>query len=940
MAVPLLTTKLYIPAPRPGAVPRSRLVECLEEGRRLDHRLCVVCAPAGSGKTTLLAEWLQCLSMPGGEAPVPRVAWLSLDEPDNDPSRFFAYLVAALQRADSTIGRDLPGALPAAFAPAGASGEAVDVKWVEAPMTLLINDIAATSAPLLLILDDYHLITQLGVHAAVSFLVEHTPPNMQLVIATRQDPPLPLSRARARGYMTELRAADLRFSRVEVTAFLNQTMDLDLTPEQVAALEFRTEGWIAGLQLAALALQGASPAPRPAERAAFIQAFSGNQRHVMDFLVDEVLSRQPEAVQRFLLQTSILDRLNGPLCDAVLTDLEPETLPISSSSVAPPLSSSQRMLHYLDASNLFVVALDDRREWYRYHQLFADLLRHRLRQVYPGLVRDLHCRASTWYEQQLATQEEPEAVDRAISHALSGEDYERAARLLEENHAAMIARGDLGILYHWADAIPRDILRHRPWLCIFCAWGLSWWGRLDEADILLEYAARHITPGDSSPETCSMLAHISYVRARGAGMRGDLPLAIELARVARQHMPQQSLVVRASVETLLGYLHLLSGDLAQASQVLQEGLDLSQAAGALNAMVALYCLLAEVRRLQGRLREADQLYDDALQLVRAHSGQHPGAEAVVAIGQADVRYEWNDLSAAATCIQYSIEHIQWWGKPDDQVQALVTLARVRCAEGDLDAADDALNQAAHILQSGGLFPDGRGAVENAHVRLCLARGDVAGASRWAETHGLAETDRLTYEREAWHISLARVCLAQGRYPDALSWLQRLAGAAEAAGRTGRLIEILVLQALALYAQSQAHAALDVLQRALALAAPEGYVRLFVDEGAPMAELLRLAAARGLTPNYVARLLDALTASLTPARPSAAAHPLDVQVEPLTERELDVLRLVAQGASNRVIAERLVVTTGTVKTHVSHIMSKLDACNRTEAAARARELGLL
>jgi LuxR family maltose regulon positive regulatory protein len=940
MATLLLTTKLYVPAPRPGAVSRSHLVECLEEGRRLDHRLYVVCAPAGSGKTTLLAEWLQCLSMPGGQSPVPRVAWLSLDERDNDPSRFFAYLVAALQRADSVIGRDLPGALPAAFAPAGTSAEAADVKWVDAPMTLLINDIAATSAPLMLVLDDYHLITQLAVHAAVSFLVEHMPPDMQLVIATRQDPPLPLSRARARGHMTELRAADLRFSRAEVTAFLNQTMDLDLTSEQVAALESRTEGWIAGLQLAALALQGASSTPRPAERAAFIQAFSGSQRHVMDFLVDEVLCRQPEAVQRFLLQTSILDRLSGPLCDAVLSDLEPGTLPAPTSSVAPPSSSSQRMLHHLDAANLFVVALDDRREWYRYHQLFADLLCHRLRQVYPELVRDLHRRASTWYEQQLATQAEQEAVDRAISHALSGEDYERAARLLEENHAAMVARGDLSILYRWAAAIPHDILHRRPWLCIFYAWGLSWWGRLDEADTLLEYAARHIVPGDSSPETCSMLAHISYVRARGAGMRGDLPLAIELARVARQHMPQQSLVVRASVETLLGYLHLLSGDLAQASQVLQEGLDLSQAADALNAMVAHYCLLAEVRRIQGRLREADQLYDNALQLIRAHSGQHPGAEAVVANGQADVHYEWNDLSAAAAFIQYSIEHIQWWGKPDDQVQALVTLARVRCAEGNLDAADDALNQTAHIRQSGGLFPDGRGAVENARVRLCLARGDVAGASRWAEAHGLTEADRLSYEREVWHISLARVYLAQDRYPAALSLLHRLAGAAEAAGRTGRLIEILVLQARALYAQSQAHAALDALQRALTLAAPEGYVRLFVDEGAAMAELLRLAVARGLTPDYTARLLGALPVPVAPARPPSLAQPLDARVEPLTERELDVLRLVAQGASNRVIAETLVVTTGTVKTHVSRIMSKLEARNRTEAAARARELGLL
>ena len=917
MTTPLLTTKLYIPPVRPDPstglrtrlVSRPRLVERLNAG--LHRKLTLISAPAGFGKTTLLSEWASGWS----------VAWLSLDEGDNDPVRFWAYFVSALQTVHECVGEAALATLQSPQPPP-----------IEAILTALINEIAAVPDPLALVLDDYHLITAQPIHEALTFLLDHLPPQVHLAIATRADPPLPLARLRARGQLTELRATDLRFTPTEAAAFLNGVMGLGLSVDDIAALDARTEGWIAGLQMAALSMRGRK------DVTGFIEAFSGSHRFVLDYLVEEVLDRQSSDTQNFLLKTSILERMTAPLCDAVTGR-----------------DDSQPILAQLEQANLFLIPLDDERRWYRYHHLFADLLRSRLEQTPPsvppsggderGGVPALHCRASEWYEQNGLTIE-------AVSHALAAGDIDRVARLVEGNALAMMDHGELSTLVGWLDALPDEVVRSRPWLCVAHAWALIHAGQLDAVESLLQGAEKALDAFGEHAETPAIpplrtqaqvsraelqhiAGHVAAIRAYAGTLKGDMSRVRELACEALEHLPEEDLMARGWAATLLASAFRYSGDLSAAAQALTEALAISQVAGDSNVAANILCDLAELQAVQGKLHEAAATCWDALQLTDGYA--RLGGRQLPIIGHAYTRMsavlrEWNDLEAAVRYAREGLELGKQWGQVAALLHGYGEVARALQAIGDVDGALDAIHQARHITSGVSSWFVARVAAWEARLRL--AQGDVAVASRWAQESGLSVDDELSFQRYEEYCALARFRIAQGRVDEAVRLLARLLNMTEAAGAMGRVIEILVLQALALQALGKVDQALTALERALSLAEPEGYVRTFIDEGAPMGELLRQAAARGIKLDYVSALLIALESETK----TKDVHPS--LIEPLSERELEVLRLLATGLSNKEIAQTLVIAVGTVKQHLKSIYGKLQVHNRTEAASRARDLGLL
>jgi len=892
---PLLSTKLYIARPRPDLLPRPRLTQRLNDG--LHRKLTLISAPAGFGKTTLLSEWSLQSKRP--------VAWISLDEGDNDPARFWAYFIAALQTLQVNVG----DAALAAF-------QSPQPPPMEVVLTALINEIAIIPEPFALVLDDYHVIETQPVHSALTFLLNHLPPQMHLIIATRADPPLPLARLRGRGQLTELREADLRFTTDEAAAFLNQAMGLNLSAEQVAALEERTEGWIAGLQLAALSMQGRSDIP------GFIAAFAGSHRYILDYLAEEVLQRQPEGVQTFLLQTAILDRLSGPLCDTVTGQ-----------------GDSQTMLERLERANLFLVPLDEERRWYRYHRLFAELLRAYLQREQPNRVPGLHRRASEWYEQNGLLAE-------AVGHALAAKDFERAARLVEQAAPQMLMRGELVTLLGWLAALPDERIRAWPALCTYYAWVLTLTGQLDAVEPRLQDAEQGLQPDIPAAELQDLLGQIAAIRAYIAALHRDVPHAIELARQALEHLPEENPAVRAFVAFTLGGACLLSDDVAEACQAFAEASALGRAAGNVHVAIPALCNLAGLRALQGQLHQAAGLYQEALELATpslAHQREGRGGRtlpvaAMAYSGLGGLLYEWNDLEGAMRHLREGIEQSKQWGNVDALASSYARVARVLQAQGDEAGALEALKEAGQLVRRHAVIPTTAARVAAYQASLWLAQGNLGAATRWVQERGLSVDDELGYLREPEHIALARVLIAQGKYDEALQFLARLRQAAETRGRMGSLIEILVLQALALQSQGNTTQAMPALERALSLAEPEGYVRLFVDEGAPMAKLLRQALSRGIAPNYVSRLLAAFGAEEQRGEEAEKRAPL--LLEPLSERELEVLRLLAAGLSNREIAEKLIVAVGTVKAHIHNIYGKLGVQSRTQAVARARELGIL
>jgi LuxR family maltose regulon positive regulatory protein len=914
MTAPLLRTKLYVPPPRPNLVARPRLIERIDRGLRLGHKLTLISAPAGYGKTTLLSAWWAA-----SESSDRALAWLSLDEGDNDPARFWTYVICALQSLQPDLGQEALSQLQAPQPPP-----------LEGLLTQLLNQIAETFPPspsspqLILLLDDYHVIETPAIHEALTFLVDHLPPQLHLFIATRADPTLPLPRLRARGQLTEIRAADLRFTAEEAAAFLNQTMGLDLTVADVAILESRTEGWIAGLQLVALSMRSSED---PSD---FIAELTGSDRFILDYLAAEVLRQQPASRQGFLLRTSILDRLCGPLCDAVLNNDEP--------------GSSQRTLKELDAENLFIVPLDNERRWYRYHRLFADFLRSRLHLIHPDRVSTLHRRAAAWYEGRDLDAE-------AIEHALQGRDLDRAARLIEGTTHALLMRGEVTTLLNWLEQLPLDLVRSRPRLSVSAAEALTVAGQLDQVEMYLSWAEEGLREYPAPTDTVQ--GQIYALRAYIAFFRGDVLHAARLARQAYALLPEDDAFLRSVASWFVGLTQLFGRDITAADEALTESIDLGTAAGSpLTTLLSIF-VQGHLEILRGHLHQAEALFHQGQRQVEPEgappdvvlSSASP-ALSLVYQGLGNLHREWNDLETAERYLNHGIVLAQRWGNGEVLVDTYALLARVKRAQGEPDLAEDALRRAEAVVEAGQVSPLTGRQVRAFRARFWVMEGNLDAAASWAAAWEQAarlpdDVQSALFLRWIEESAMVQLLLAQRKFDAALDVLNRLIQRAETSEWGGILIELLALQALALKGKGEIHQALVVLDRALALGEPEGYVRTFVDLGAEMAHLLRQATGRGVGGSYARQLLGTIEAELDQlfAAPSASAA-AEALIEPLTDREHEVLRLIAAGLTNQQIAEELVIAHSTVKTHINNLYGKLDVSRRTQAVARARELGLL
>ncbi len=906
-AGPLLQTKLYVPRLRRTLVARPRLSERLSHGA--ESKLTLISAPAGFGKTTLLAEWLAAAS-----ADERSTAWLSLDQADNQPVSFWTYLITALQTAAPEVGASALSLLQEPQPPP-----------IQTVLTTLLNELGAAPNDIVLVLDDYHAIDAPDIQDGMAFLLEHLPQRIHLVIATRADPALPLARLRARGELAEIRAADLRFTPDEAAAYLNEVMGLALTARDVAALEGRTEGWIAALQLAALSMQGRD------DVAGFIAGFAGDDRYIVDYLIEEVLQRQSEDVRNFLLQTSILGRLSGPLCDVVTGR-----------------DGGKAMLEALDRGNLFLVPLDDRREWYRYHHLFADVLLARLLDEQPDQVPDLHRRASEWYEQN-------GELSEAIRHALAGGDFERAADLIEVAIPALRRGRQEVTLRRWLETLPDELIRARPVLNVGYVGALMVSGELDGVEGRLLDAERWLDAsagameGPDVPSAATVVvdeeqlrrlpAEIAIYRAALARALGDVAGTVTYARRALDLLRDDDHLGRGAAAGFLGLVHWTSGDLEAAHQSWATAMASLLKAGHVSDAIGCSIALADIRTVQGRLREATSIYERGLELAAGPGEPALRGAADMHVGLSEVHRERNDLAAAAQHLRQSQELGEHAGLAQNRYRWCVATARMREAEGDLDGALDLLDDAERLYVSD-YFPNVR-PIAALKARVWVAEDRWAEALGWAREQGLSADDDLSYLREFEHVTLARALLARSRrtpadgsWDEAMALLDRLLDAAEQGQRGRSVIEILVLQALAHEARRDVRAAIVPLERAVALAEPEGYVRVFVDEGGPIALLLEDAARRRLAPGYVRQLLAAL------GRTKARAPVQEGLIEPLSQRELEVLRLLGTDLGGPEIANQLVVSLNTVRTHTRNIYAKLGVNNRRAAVRRAEELDLL
>ncbi|NNJ11360.1 LuxR family transcriptional regulator [Chloroflexales bacterium ZM16-3] len=878
----VIATKLFIPPPRPDAVPRPALVVRLNAG--LHRKLTLLAAPAGFGKTSLASAWLADCGRPA--------AWLSLDEGDADPARFLTYLIAALQTLSPTIGADVLALLQSSQPPS-----------IDALLPLLLNQIATLPRPAILVLEDYHLLDSRPIDQALGVLVEHLPAQLHLVIATREDPPLPLARLRARDQLSELRASDLRFTPDEAAMFLNQVMGLDLAAEHVAALEARTEGWIAGLQLAALSLREREDVP------GFIRAFAGDNRYILDYLAEEVVQRQPDHIQRFLLQTSVLDRLCGPLCDAILD---------------APAASGQAILAYLEQANLFLVPLDNERRWYRYHQLFVEVLRQRLHQrgaTDPGeALRDvagLHQRASVWYEAQGLKLE-------AFQHAAAANDLARAERLIEGSGVPLHFRGAGAPIRRWLEALPRAALNERPSLWVTYASTLLFGGQPTAVEPKLQAAEAALQAADPDERTRDLVGRIASMRATLAVMQHNAAAIIAQSRRALEYLHANNLPFRTATTWTLGYAYQLEGDRGAAGRAFRDVIAAGSSSGASIYTIAATINLGQLQEADNQLSLAAESYRRVLQL----AGDPPAPIACEAyLGLARIAYQLDDLAATQQYGQQCLQLTRRIERVDTSASYALLLARLHLAQGDLDGAAAVLDGAeAFVRQHGFAFrmPE----IVAAQVLVLLRQGHLATAAQLAATHELS-------------LSQARVHLAQGEPTTALVLLEPLRHRAEAQGWADAHLAVLVLQAVALRSGGEMDKAQRVLAEALALVKPEGFIRTFVDEGAPMADLLAEALAAGVEPTYVRRLLAAFPLA-EPAQtdPSPASDPDGRLVEPLSERECEVLALIAEGLTNQDIAARLYLSLHTVKVHARNIYAKLRVTSRTQAVARGRALGIL
>jgi LuxR family maltose regulon positive regulatory protein len=846
-------------------------------------KLTLISAPAGFGKTTLGSEWIASCGRPA--------AWLSLDEGDNDPARFITYLVKALQTIQAEIGEGLLAAL-----------QSPEPLQIETILTTLLNEISTVPENFLLVLDDYHSIDSQPVDQSLAFLIEHQPPQMHLLIATREDPDLPLARLRARGQCTELRAADLRFTPAEAAEYLNQVAGLDLSAENIAALETRTEGWIAGLQLAAISMQGHK------DTTGFIQSFTGSHRFVMDYLLEEVLHQQPERFQAFLLRTSVLDRMCGPLCNAILLD---------------PSIPGQATLEYLERANLFIVPQDNERRWYRYHHLFGDLLRKRLGQsLTPEGIAELHIRASEWYENN-------DLMLEAFRHAAAANDIERAVRLMESKKMPVHLRGTATAILSWLESLPKTLLDARPAL---------WWkqasmlliigqpaGVEDKLQAIEAALASTGLPGAEMDEASrDLIGKIAAARANVAQTQAQIETILVQARRALEYLHPNDLNNRSMAIRSMGYAYYIQDDLAAAGRAYAEALSLGQASGDIINILLASIRLGQLQETGNQLHLAAETYRRVLQRIDEYS---PPNAPVAYLGLARIFYEWNDLDAAE---KYGEQSLQLARQYDQVLDRLIVselfLAQMKLARRDaigaaliLSQTEQTARQKNHTVR----LPD----IAYAQAMIHLHQGNVDEAAQLARRYKLP-------------FMQARVLIAQGDPSAALAALELQREQAEARGLADRVIRITTLRSVALYASGEKEKALELLGEVLARAEPEGFIRLFVDEEDAMAQLLLEAASHGVRPDYIGKLLAAFEAEKRKSDEKPDLPPHQPLIEPLSQRELKIMQLIAQGLSNREIGERLFLALDTVKGHNRKIFDKLQVQSRTEAIARARELGLL
>jgi len=900
MAVPILSTKLFPPYPQSNGVLRPCLSHKLLDGIACPGAWTLLSGPAGFGKTTLLSEFIELYRQP--------VAWLSLDATDNDPIRFWTYFIAACQSVRAGVGEAalalfrMPQAVPEGAVP-----------------TILINDISGQEHEFVLVLDDYHVIQNQAIHSAVSYFLDHLPDHLRIIFSTRIDPPWPLARFRSRGQLIEIRAADLRFTEEEAAKFLNQTMELNLTKNEITSLETRTEGWIAGLQMAAISMQGRS------DIAGFVKDFTGSHAYVAEYLVEEVLQHQSEDIQMFLLRTSILGRLNASLCEAVTG-----------------LQDCQAVLTTLHRANIFVIPLDDEGLWFRYHQLFADLLQARLRQSLPSdAITTLHSRASKWYERN-------GFVIEAVNHALAAQDFEAAADLIQQNASKVTIRGELTTLLQWIEALPADVSRRHPQIIISKAWTLTLSGAQPQVESLLREIEAQIEISDETPEARELRGNAAAIRGYFSMLAGDYARALELTEIAEVLLPESSVQARSILPYTLGIAYRVQGEYEKAAGAFAHLARIGEVSNELLVCATGETEVVNTRRSQGRLRDASETAHQALQRM-ADKGALPfGSLAKLEVALCDVLREQNELDEAYQRVTGVIERMKAWDMPTDRLFTYLTLTRVQESQGNISGALESLSVAKDLRSSHPVLMSLGRSVDIYEIRLLMATHDVPAAAHLMDNLQPG-TSQMVNIRDQELIMLARVRLAQGRNDEAGAILAPLSSDSEAGGRMNAMLESLVLQACALDAQGERDAAVTILIKALTFAEPEGFVRVFVDEGEVMQQLLvagarHLAtatdpAAQSLKP-YVKRLLEAFRAI---SSPGVAPHSQDKAVglvEQLTSRESEVLQLIAAGDSNLTIAEKLVITVSAVKKHTGNIFGKLNVTSRTQAIARARKLGLL
>lgn len=884
---PLLGTKLYAPAAREDLVSRPHLLERLGSG--LGAKLTLVSAPAGFGKTSLISAWR--MVSPGKETPL---AWVSLDSQDNDPLRLWRYIVAALQTLQPQMSQAALLALSSPQPPP-----------VEAILLEVLNSLAAFERHLVLILDDYHLIDNPAVHQSMSFFLEHLPPNTHLFVLGRSDPPLPLTRLRARAEMVEIRAEDLRFAHHEAATFLSRSFGLELSAAHLEALLERTEGWIASLRLAGLSLQGRK------DIGSFIEAFAGSHRFIVDYLVEEVLERQAPEVRDFLLRTSILEYLCGPLCDAVTGHKD-----------------GQAMLEALERANLFMVMLDDERRWYRYHHLFADFLKTRLNQFYSTEVSELYNRAAGWLEHN-------GLGDAAIQQLLKAKDWDGAMRLIEVHADAKIVSTETLLLIDWLEALPQDRLRSNPLLCIKYAGVLAATSHLAQSQHWLE-VAEGLTQGQPAWQ-----GELLAIKAFVAGTQGNLTQAIQLSQLALEQLTPTQTVARFIALVSLVRANMAIGDPGATLSTMNQTRRFTQQSGFAGLSLRVTVFQGRQEYLLGQLQRASATFRQSLEVLVRTGGLYLAEMGLVYTGLGEIAYQQNHMDEARAHLQEGLNRAQRWVNEEYRAWASHILSGILWLEQDIDGARKVLQEAALSAEQAH-NPLATALVGMAQAALALAEGDLETAQRWAQQSGITPDDSFPFLREPLYRLLARLLIAQDQTQEALGLIERLRLVAEKMGRVVHLMENLVLECLAHLKLGNATKARSILLRALNLGEPEGFVRVFADEGQVMASLLmgileaqqrgEIPVGQKVSPKYIQTLLAA-------AQEMPGAK-VPQQSEGLGERELRVLRLIAEGLSNKEIARRLELAPSTVKWYVNELFGKLEVKSRTQAIAKAHSLHLI